>query len=68
MGACWGNQYAFERGEVVKVKTGHPFAGKLGVIDSHMGDNQFEVILPNYQRITVFTSMVEKITPKQKEG
>ena len=45
MTLAWDGKYRFEKGDVVKVKRGHPWARRKGVVDSAMGSNQFGVQL-----------------------
>lgn len=46
MSKAWGGRYSFESGEEVKIKSGHPYAGRHGiVIDAH-ATHQLKVHLP----------------------
>lgn len=47
----WGGAYSFDKGDVVKVKKGHPFSGYRGTVEVAFGAGRFGVrIAPSMWR------------------
>jgi len=45
MSLAWSGSYPFEKGDVVKIKKGHPWAGRVGIVEKAYSSNQFGVML-----------------------
>lgn len=44
-GGVWGGKYIFDKGDVVKIKKGHPFAGYRGTVEVAYGSGRFGICI-----------------------
>ena len=59
MGKSWEGKYKFEMGEEVRIREGHPFSGRKGIVQSLHGDEQFGVLLTDGREVAVFADALE---------
>lgn len=55
MSKCWRGEYAFEKGDVVRVRKGHPLRGSVGIVETVYSREQFGVFLIWVRPVTLRT-------------
>ena len=62
---CWRGEYAFEKGDVVRVRKGHPLKGRVGIVETALASEQFGVLLirpatlRNFREVTFWAKDLE---------